>query len=635
MNNPEPDYDELLIRLSLYVFNRLSPSDQREQVEEICSSVNAGQVQFLEESDEAFRLRAFAELFRKLNFSDQLKLFLSKVVQKFKHERQLGELISSFKQLDAEHQQELIEKIVHVTPENRWNPEATYEYFRLRRLNCFTTLILLVSRVVNKFKRKMQLGECQQQLIEQRVHEAEEDFRVGRFTQLCRDHTDKLYKSLVSWKDSTKSEEDDENSFAEFFLGFSTIWFQGQSASGQDLLIEQLSKGLVIDQKHDLQDKTEEEDFKLRRFTELCKKVADIRVQEEFLHNAERKLEQWGEHLVYRLISEPQDSDSAAELLSRLTTFGFSLLSAEYQQQRIDEMSNAVEGLVAAAEDQTSIDHEEDFRMTRFKELFNRVPVRKRIELFNGLRKKLQEEKLYSEAVRFFRGLGSEDQTEMIEKLSGQIMKYQRGDPAEPIIERFSGESEEDFRLRRFKKVCIKYVSIRGDIVWPKAYRERVGQGTSEESSPYASFLFGVSIIWYKARCANYGRNPIHVILFGQVDQFRDHVIEKLPLPEEESEEDFRLRRFTESFKRLEFTFQERIVYYIQDTLFSDLGYPVLYITPCSASVTPEGRGSFDPAWIKMKLPHLQDLGAAAATTQGETSQAAAGGKGQPSASAT
>lgn len=85
--HPEPDYDELLIRLSLFAFNRLSPSDQRKQVAKISRTVNI-HVRFLEKSDEASRLATFAELFKKLPFSDQLKVFLSEVIQKLKRESQ-------------------------------------------------------------------------------------------------------------------------------------------------------------------------------------------------------------------------------------------------------------------------------------------------------------------------------------------------------------------------------------------------------------------------------------------------------------------------------------------------------------------------------------------------------------------
>ncbi|XP_062001832.1 uncharacterized protein LOC133719521 [Rosa rugosa] len=97
MSHSGPDYDELIIPLSLYAFNRLSPSDQKKQLEEIRRRHH-------EESD-------FTELFKKLKYGDQLEL-LSEVLQKLKCER----LIPSFKQLDAEHQQQVIQQLARVTP---------------------------------------------------------------------------------------------------------------------------------------------------------------------------------------------------------------------------------------------------------------------------------------------------------------------------------------------------------------------------------------------------------------------------------------------------------------------------------------------------------------------------------------
>ncbi|PRQ47769.1 hypothetical protein RchiOBHm_Chr2g0103331 [Rosa chinensis] len=459
--------------------------------------------------------------------------------------------------------------------------------------------------------------------------ETKEDFRLRRFTQLCTYRTRDAHKLIVSWKSEDDerektSDDDNENNsdwkscFSEFFLGFSIIWFQGQWAGGQDMLIEQLSKeftGVVIEKS--LQNESEE-DFKLRIFKELCTKVIDFRVQEQFLDNAVGKLLGW---IWYsRLILEPQEFDRAAELLSDLSTLGFGLLSAKYQQHKIDEMSIQVESGLAAEDLQTSTtdpEEEEAVRMRRFTELFNQVPVPTRIDLFKEVRKVLLKQKRFSEAVHFFCGLGSEDQAEMIEKLA-----HKKRDSAELITEKFSGIL---LRLRRFKKVCIKHLSAWNCSAWPEADKKRVQQGTSEsdhneEESPYAEFLFDVSITWFKARCANYRRNPIHVILSGQVE-----VIEKLP---EEGEEDFRLRRFTESFKRLQLTSQERIVNYIQDTLFGDLGYPVSRepravrfgskpVALLSSKPRAEGRGSFDSEWIKMKLPNLQGQGAAATTPRG------------------
>ena len=97
----------------------------------------------------------FIELFKKLTYSDQQEL-LSKFLQKFKRER----LISSFKQLDAEHQQQLIESMNHLAPEeNLPDPQETEADFRLRR---FTQLCRDHTRDVLKLtwnrRRTVQIG---------------------------------------------------------------------------------------------------------------------------------------------------------------------------------------------------------------------------------------------------------------------------------------------------------------------------------------------------------------------------------------------------------------------------------------------------------------------------------------------
>ncbi|KAL6273891.1 hypothetical protein ACE6H2_024583 [Prunus campanulata] len=75
------------------------------------------------------------------------------------------------------------------------------------------------------------------------------------------------------------------------------------------------------------------------------------------------------------------------------------------------------------------------------------------------------------------------------------------------------------------------------------------------KQSRYAEYYLGLSIIWFKARWASDPNGLIHLI----ISKFEegDHTIEK---PVNENEEDFRLRRFTESFKQLQFITQEDVV---------------------------------------------------------------------------
>lgn len=125
-------------------------------------------------------------------------------------------------------------------------------------------------------------------------------------------------------------------------------------------------------------------------------------------------------------------------------------------------------------------------------------------------------------------------------------------------------------------------------------------------------------MIWFKANSANIRRNPVQIILFGKVEI--GDTIEKLP---EESEEDYKLRRFEESFKQLEFTSQKRVLDYIQDTISADLGYPEPETIPCSADTPSEGRGLFDPDWINYRPTNPRIL--VAATTQAGTATTQAG----------
>ncbi|KAK9948664.1 hypothetical protein M0R45_004229 [Rubus argutus] len=515
---------ELLLHLSVFGFSQLSNNDQHEKMEEIHKKIaQCGVIEQLpEESEEDFRLRKFTEMFKKLTFPEQ-NLFLSRVINKFKRERQFGELISWFKQLDTNDQQEKLGKFVHVTAE-----------------------------------------------------ETNEDLRLCRFTQIARDYTDYVYERLFGrwWyikkrKDNDKSPEWllVKSRFSEFFSGFSIIWFRGQCANDQRGLIEELSRRIK-----DVKIKKffePNQHLRLKRFTELSKKVVHFRIQVEFLDKAEKKLRQWT-YLPHRLFLEPQDSASAAELLSRLSSFGFGLLTLNDQLENIEKCS-------------------------------------RNFTVRNVIIERLEEQ------------LGFNDQQELMEELmeelSGLLWEYKKEAIKDIIIKKFSEESEEDFRLRKFIRLCCVNPSLRDLFIRSEAEKwdlngmlqTSVYEGIVheiEQHSRYAEFFFGVSIIWFKTRCASDPRNPIQLLLSGDI-------VEKLP---NESEEDFRLRRFIESFKKLPFVSQEYLVNYIHETIFHDLG-PVESV--CGAGRPPE-RSSFDLEFIKVKAPNLKGVG-------GETTQAVGG----------
>lgn len=156
------------------------------------------------------------------------------------------------------------------------------------------------------------------------------------------------------------------------------------------------------------------------------------------------------------------------------------------------------------------------------------------------------------------------------------------------------------------------------------------------KQSRYPEFLFGVTIAWFKTRCANQPKEPIQVLL-GQAEI--GDVMKKLP---NETEEDFRVRRFGEWFKRLPFSSQEYFVKIIRDTMSHDLrnldldqkkekksnldreSYPFEIINPLIRKKgRRQARVSFDgdiyyPQFIKVKTPNLKVVAAGGgATTQG------------------
>ncbi|KAL6273895.1 hypothetical protein ACE6H2_024587 [Prunus campanulata] len=553
------DDAELLLSLSIFGFSQLSASDQHEKTKEIYKKVveDVEVEQLSDESKGDFRPRTFTELFKKLPFPDQ-NHFLSTVIKKFKRQRQIGELISWFTtELDANDQQQLIGKLIHVKADDETN-----DGFRLRRL-----------------------------------------------TQLCKDYTDYVYMHFVVCREeySTKPKHTKQTSgtyeggldwqsrFNEFFLGFSIIWFKGQSSLGQWQLIDQLCDGV----KGVMVEKLAEEsnaDFKLRRFTELCKKVVDFGVQVHFLDKAEEQLLHKRRDLPHGVLVQPQDSASAAELLSQLSSFGFSLLSPNDQQNKIEHISNelAAEGVNNNIVERLAGETEEDLRRKTFAKLFNKAPVATRVHLFEEFTEKFFVERRLCESILLFRQLDSKEQQEKIENMLDQFMRWEGEDVKDVILERLSEECDENFRLRRFIKLGSTYTFLLDHFIWDEAKKwdlkglrmQASGKEEIEEikQSRYAEFYLGFSIIWFKAVCASDPRNIIQVF-FGKVGGGGDHTIKKLV---NETEEDFRFRRFTESFKQLQFSSQEDIVKCIQTTLLHDLGVGVKFIM----MGTPNLRGS-------------------------------------------
>ncbi|KAM1261862.1 hypothetical protein ACFX13_027776 [Malus domestica] len=459
---------------------QLSASGQHEKTKEMYNKVVEDVIveQLPEESEEDLRVRTFTELFRKLPFPDQ-NHFLSTIIKKFKRERQIGELVSWFStQLDASDQQELIGELVHVKADDE--------------------------TITNE---------------------------------------DLVQRTKLLWPVAAD---------------------------------EQLCDGVIGVIIEKLEDESEA-DFKLRRFTELCKKVVDFGVQVQFPDSVVQKLLEPRRCLPHGVLLQPQDSASAAELLWQLSSFGFSLLSIDDQQDKIKQISNKISA-EAVKRQRLAGESEEDLRQKTFIMLFNKAPVSTRVNLFEELTDKFFGERRLCESILLLRQLGSNDQQEKIEEMFGDSGRLESKDAKNVILEKLDEE-----------------------------------------------------IIWFKARCAKHPRNPVEVLVSNVGEG--DHDVEKL---QHETEEDFRLRRFTESFKQLEFGSQEYIVDYIKSTFGSqeyivdnikstivhDLGYhndeprfKLLSGPSLGLTSDDDERPPFSLEFSMVKSPNLR--GGGVATTQG------------------
>ncbi|KAM2292261.1 hypothetical protein ACFXTI_027023 [Malus domestica] len=449
---------------------QLSASGQHEKTKEMYNKVVEDVIveQLPEESEEDLRVRTFTELFRKLPFPDQ-NHFLSTIIKKFKRERQIGELVSWFStQLDASDQQELIGELVHVKADDE--------------------------TITNE---------------------------------------DLVQRTKLLWPVAAD---------------------------------EQLCDGVIGVIIEKLEDESEA-DFKLRRFTELCKKVVDFGVQVQFPDSVVQKLLEPRRCLPHGVLLQPQDSASAAELLWQLSSFGFSLLSIDDQQDKIKQISNKISA--------------EAVKRQRLAGESNLVPMINKRRLKKCLATQ-GDWKARMPKMSYSRNLMRKED----EKRNSKGLQLQK-----------SGYEEID-KIKQFR---------------------------------YAEFYFGLSVIWFKARCAKHPRNPVEVLVSNVGEG--DHDVEKL---QHETEEDFRLRRFTESFKQLEFGSQEYIVDYIKSTFGSqeyivdnikstivhDLGYhndeprfKLLSGPSLGLTSDDDERPPFSLEFSMVKSPNLR--GGGVATTQG------------------
>ncbi|KAM1047922.1 hypothetical protein ACFX2I_027136 [Malus domestica] len=323
------------------------------------------------------------------------------------------------------------------------------------------------------------------------------------------------------------------------------------------------------------------------------------------------------------------DDVDAAELLLRLSIFGFSQLSASDQLQETEEVRNKLVHQGVPVLEQLPEETEEDLRVRTFTELFKKLPFSEHDIFLSKVVKKFKREGQCGELVSWFstqldfkeqqevigkivhvhkvglrtraamlfevsnkffcerklhdltllfRQLGSNGWKNLIEQLFDWLMEtyYSSKYTKDVIIEKLSEESEEDFRVRRFIKLCTTHPSLcdqnevakwdltsmlqtSGNREINKAKHDGISVSHNNFSSRYAEFYFGLSVIWFKTNKS--GIHSIEVLL-GEAEE--GDTIEKLC---GENEEDFRLQRFIESFNQLQVSSQEYIVKYILRSL--------------------------------------------------------------------
>ncbi|KAK9950282.1 hypothetical protein M0R45_005780 [Rubus argutus] len=417
------------------------------------------------------------------------------------------------------------------------------------------------------------------------TEESEEDSRLRTFTELFK-------KLAVAEQNLFLSVEMNEYKRREIFWKL-CFWFQQLEVDDQRELIEKLDPGNVqIPGTSD-----DDTKFRIDRFKNLPAGTPKIPLTARDLY---------GILMLSQRSSIPQqDFASAAQLLSRLSTFGFSLLSP-VDRKMVAKLCCKLHGDDAERE-------EEDLTIKSFTELYNAASfsIADQVYLCRNISETFFSERRTREFIFYFRQLGTEDQEELIDELSNSLESHKLldEDASDAIIEKFSEESEEDFRDRRFINLCVGY-----PFIWISDYRKELnGAGKWDlrdlhETSRYTKFLNGFSNIWAKARCPNDSRNLIQLIL--DLNIRRDDIeklipqyddIEKLP---DESMEDFRVRRFTESFNRLQFSSQKCILEFIQETVFQDVGVPVPKFL--GGGYFKEDRSSCVLELIKVKAPNLR-----------------------------
>ncbi|PRQ48378.1 hypothetical protein RchiOBHm_Chr2g0110031 [Rosa chinensis] len=193
-----------------------------------------------------------------------------------------------------------------------------------------------------------------------------------------------------------------------------------------------------------------------------------------------------------------------AQILSRLSTYGFSQLFIRDKQLMIEEMMsmNELQGIVI------------------------KTPAE-------------------AELILWFWQLCSTDQQRLINNMFDDV-NYCQVDIGDSAVDRLPDESEAFIRLGTFTELLATFP-------WHWEGFSRLWELSGDDQSRYAEFFLGLSTFCIRTQCSDDAEDQVALVL----EKFGCDVIQKLPY---ESEEDFRVRRFKDSFTKLQFSSQLCIV---------------------------------------------------------------------------
>ncbi|XP_048431375.1 uncharacterized protein LOC125473097 [Pyrus x bretschneideri] len=266
------------------------------------------------------------------------------------------------------------------------------------------------------------------------------------------------------------------------------------------------------------------------------------------------------------------DSVDAAELLLRLSIFGFSQLSASDQLEETEEVRNKLVHQGVPVLEQLPEETEEDLRVRTFTELFKKLPFHEHDLFLSKVTKKFKREGQFGELISWFSKLDSNEQQEVIGKIVNVTADSDK-------------TNDEDVLLGRFSQLSRDYTDYVHKLLVPcmeeHKKKRKDEQKTAEEEtssdwkSRFEEFYFGFSIVWFKAQGVDIQRWLIkHPNSGRSVKGSASGIIHRIL--HGESEEDFRLRKFSELLctKALPFGIQVRLIDTVEEELRKRTSFP-------------------------------------------------------------